>query len=276
MKKRKPVYLSRSVGLLPSTVPLYRDEQLIWEKVPRNPPKNVVFRLFFGFERCFSMQFVFLIAGFISRSDNCWVCSQLSGSSYQVAYCSMALPHAVADGVKECLKKANSGSLAGALGDLLQLLLKEGYAYTQRTNSVHIGCHPSNRDGTGISTSHVQSLASQFFELGFDPSLQRPIAVELQSDDVAIQTWNQELVGLAPVSKPLKFASLSASHTNQVLRSFIHQMPHDDDRLTFNGKMSSQKLKSQDTLYFAAVEEGLKDESHEMMYIYISTVFLRQ
>lgn len=185
----------------------------------------------------------------------------------------MALPHAVADGVKECLKKANSGSLAGALGDLLQLLLKEGYAYTQRTNSVHIGCHPSNRDGAGISTSHVQSLASQFFELGFDPSLQRPIAVELQSDDVAIQTWNQELVGLAPVSKPLKFASLSASHTNQVLRSFIHQMPHDDDRLTFNGKMSSQKLKSQDTLYFAAVEEGLKDESHEMMYIYISTVF---
>lgn len=145
------------------------------------------------------------------------------GSSYQVVQknCPMALPAAVADGVKECVKKAHGGSLAGALGDLLQLLLKEGYAYTQRTNSVHIGCHPSNRDGTGISTSHVQSLASQFFELGFDPSLQRPIAVELQSDDVAIQKWNQELVGLAPVSKPLKFASLSASHTNQVLRSFI-------------------------------------------------------
>ena len=50
----------------------------------------------------------------------------------------------------------------------------------------------------GFSTSHVQSLASQFFELGFDPSLQRPIAVELQSDDVAIQKWNQELLGLHP------------------------------------------------------------------------------
>ena len=131
----------------------------------------------------------------------------------------------------------------------------------------------SNRDGTGISTSHVQALASQFYELGFDPSLQRPIAVELQSDDALVQKWNQELIGLAPVTKPLKFASLSASHTNQVLRSFLHGMPHGDDRLTFNGQMSSQKLKDHDPLYFAAVEEGLKDENHEMISI---TDFSRQ
>ena len=59
MKKRKPVFLSRSVGLLPSTVPLYRDEQLIWEKVHRNPPKNVVFR-FFWFRTVFLYAICFL------------------------------------------------------------------------------------------------------------------------------------------------------------------------------------------------------------------------
>ena len=57
---------------------------------------------------------------------------------------------------------------------------------------------------------------------------------------------------------PVKFASLSASHTNEGLRSFLHGMPHDDDRLAFNGQMSSQKLKGHDPSYFAAVEEGLK------------------
>ena len=93
--------------------------------------------------------------------------------------------------------------------------------------------------------------------------------MELQSDDAVVQKWNQELIGLASVTKPLKFASLSASasHTNQVLRSFLYGMPHDDDRLTFAGQMSSQKLKAQDPLYFAAVEEGLKDENHEMISI---------
>ena len=219
MKYRKPVFLSRSVGLLPSTLPLYRDEQLIWDHRPK-PSKKCCVPFVFRFRT----MFLYTHWSLVSYRDHVTAghgFARSCGSSYQVVpkNWSMALPAAVADGVKECLKKAHGGSLAGALGDLLQLLLKEGYAYTQRTNSVHIGCHPSNRDGTGISTSHVQSLASQFFELGFDPSLQRPICVELSTSDEAVRKWNEEMTGLAPVAN-LRFASLSASHTNQVLTGF--------------------------------------------------------
>ena len=70
----------------------------------------------------------------------------------------MALPPAVVDGVKACLKKADSGSLAGALGDLLQLLLKAGYAYTQRTSSVHVGCHPSNIETLKVSQKNYLAI----------------------------------------------------------------------------------------------------------------------
>lgn len=158
------------------------------------------------------------------------------------------------------MKKGEEGNLAAFLDGLLALLKSTGWAYEQITNSSFIGCHPSNRDGQGISAGHVANLCSEIYDLGWCSSFQNPIAVECKPQDNQIQKFNELLVGesdrLPKVTMQLRFASLSSSHSNMVLRSFLQQTPHGDERLTLNGKLSTQKLEMTDQAFHKAVTEG--------------------
>ena len=158
------------------------------------------------------------------------------------------------------LKKAEEGNLAAFLDGLLSKLSSTGWAYEQITSSSFIGCHPSNRDGQGISAGHVANLCSEIFDLGWCSSFQNPIAVECKPQNNTIQEFNERLVEesekLPRVQSHLRFASLSSSHTNMVLRSFLQQVPHSDDRLCLNGKLSMEKLAMSDEAFHQACTKG--------------------
>ena len=55
----------------------------------------------------------------------------------------------------------------------------------------------------------------------------------------------------------VKFASLSATHTNLVLRLFQAGCKHSDERFCTSGHLSMEKLKKHDPIYHDAVTHGL-------------------
>ena len=61
---------------------------------------------------------------------------------------------------------------------------------------------------------------------------------------------------LPPVGT-LRFASLSSSHTNMVLKSFATGTPHPDQRLTMAGKLSPEKIHAVDEQFYDAIMQGI-------------------
>lgn len=173
----------------------------------------------------------------------------------------MSAPAAGVPDLNSLIQKGEGGNLAAFLEGALAKLKASGWAYVQTTNSLFIGCHPSNRDGQGISAGHVANLCSEIYDLGWCSGLQNPIAVECKPQSNEIQTFNEQLVpesgALPKVTQQLRFASLSSSHTNMMLRSFLQQVPHTDERLCLNGRLSIEKLAMTDELFHKAVTEGV-------------------
>ena len=73
--------------------------------------------------------------------------------------------------------------------------------------------------------------------------------------------WQSARGLLSPIEEDeegtVKFASLSCTHTNQVLRLFHYGMEHSDEKYTSHGKLSKEKLRMLDSEYHDAVEHGL-------------------
>ena len=61
---------------------------------------------------------------------------------------------------------------------------------------------------------------------------------------------------LPPVGT-LRFASLSSSHTNMVLKSFATGQKHPDERLTMAGKLSPEKIHAVDESFYEAITQGI-------------------
>ena len=61
---------------------------------------------------------------------------------------------------------------------------------------------------------------------------------------------------LPPVGT-LRFASLSSSHTNMVLKSFATGQPHPDQRFTMAGKLSPEKIHAVDEQFYDAIMQGI-------------------
>lgn len=93
--------------------------------------------------------------------------------------------------IKEIIEKAKSGALSTFLTVLIQILKRRNLAWEQRTSSLLIGVHPSNRDGQGIQSSHVTKLCTEFFELGWNGDLQKPLCTEVSPRDTSIQDYNE-------------------------------------------------------------------------------------
>ena len=85
-----------------------------------------------------------------------------------------------------------------------------------------VGVHPQNRDGLMLNAADVHQLLDSISQVGFVPARIDAIAVEIRDEEHRV--YNQRLVDAAGGalgtmdSKLLKVLSLSASHTNFVLR----------------------------------------------------------
>ena len=131
------------------------------------------------------------------------------------------------------LAKAKGGTLVQSVNGLHDFLLKQKLAWRLKLSCEFIGVHPENRDGLGISASHVADLISNIASIGFSTAETRAICVEIPEDSRgnACRDFNcrlaEEAKGkLAPVEAHLvKYASIVGSHSNQASRAFCVRHP---------------------------------------------------
>ncbi|CAJ1399720.1 unnamed protein product [Effrenium voratum] len=180
----------------------------------------------------------------------------------------MALSPDVCKQIEDLLKKAETGSLVASASRALAVLEQHNHAFQAKISSRHVVCHPANRDGCGVCAADVHSLLSDILSIGFDPSQPKPVCVEC-SGDGAIEAFNTCLVEdsagmLAPVIPgSCKYASLSSSHTNQVLRllaagcNHVHDSEAGAPDITVQGKLSMEQLAQRDPLFHSAASEGM-------------------
>ena len=129
--------------------------------------------------------------------------------------------------------------------------------------------HPLNRDGLGLSAPECHALLNEIVDVGWDWSQPNPICVEIVSEEdlknitdlnVALAKDSQEPNALAEVVPgTVKYASLSASHTNQMLRLFQAGALHTgSENLMINGRLSMDLLKHVDAEFHDAAKAGLQ------------------
>ena len=150
-------------------------------------------------------------------------------------------------------------------GQVIELLKRHQLAWCQQVNSSLIGVHPENRDGSGISMNHVHRLCSEFCELGFSNDLTNNVAVEVAPGDSSCLNFNSKLAleagGKLPPAEAigmLRYGSVSGSHSNMVMRMFLYNVHHEDERLTCGGRLSIEKIKLEDPAFAEAIEVGMR------------------
>ena len=178
----------------------------------------------------------------------------------------------VRDKIAEFIKRAEEGGHVQAMNSLFGFLKSENLLYEQRVIPALVHPHPSNRDGLGVLPRECHGLLSDIGDSGWSWKEVRAVACEV-SDTDGVMNFNQRLVersqGLLPPVAPgsVKYASLSATHTNMVLRMFAAHHRHEDTRFTNSDQLSLEKLQLHDVEYHDAVTHGLKWEilSSEVM-----------
>ena len=142
--------------------------------------------------------------------------------------------------------------------------------WTIRLHPSFVHIHDQNRDGYGAAGLDVHSLLGDVLSVGWDWSCPNPIACELSPADVErVERFNLELVkaseggecALAPVEAgSVKFASLSASHTNAMLRLLAGGCPYKGtcaEQVTVSGLLSMESLMKHDKQFHDAATSGL-------------------
>ncbi|CAE7205345.1 unnamed protein product [Symbiodinium sp. CCMP2592] len=162
------------------------------------------------------------------------------------------------------LHSAEQGKLVQAVDALHDYLLQEGLAWRQVLRCDCIGVHEENRDGLGLSAGHVSDLVSNISSIGFSAAEFRGVAIEIPptAEGEALRSFNRKVTEesngrLAPASN-IRFASIVGSHANQAARCFWFQVPHTDDKLTVDNRLSLEKLKTVDAGWHRAIQEGMQ------------------
>ncbi|CAE7698797.1 unnamed protein product [Symbiodinium sp. CCMP2592] len=162
------------------------------------------------------------------------------------------------------LQSAEQGKLVQTVDALHDYLLQEGLAWKQVLRCDCIGVHEENRDGLGLSAGHVADLVSNISSIGFSAAEFRGVAIEIPptAEGEALRSFNRKVTEesngrLAPANN-LRFASIVGSHANQAARCFWFQVPHSDDKLTVDNRLSLEKLKVVDASWHRAIMEGMQ------------------
>ena len=169
----------------------------------------------------------------------------------------------IRNAIQDFLEKAEKGSLVQSVNRLHDFLLEKKLAWKQKIHPSLIGCSESNRDGQGVSAAHVQELISSIGAIGFSSSEVKAVALEIPLDSRgdACRSFNRRLVDeasgkLAPVEH-LRYASIVGSHSNQAARAFLAGVAHKDAHLCVDGRLSLEKLRSHDSAWAHAIQEGV-------------------
>ena len=165
--------------------------------------------------------------------------------------------------VAECIRSAREhGNLVREAKSILQMLKESGQAVEIRLSPSIVGVHPANRDGLGVSPLDCHALLSDILDIGFSDYI--PVAICVEANQ-AMKDYNAELMrssgGLLPEFPSvdaIKYGSLSASHTNQLLRMISHGVTHSDVRATIDGKLSIDRLQVVDREMAEACRSGLR------------------
>ena len=172
----------------------------------------------------------------------------------------MAIPAEVVDEVKKILEGADGEKIVKSVHAALRKLEEHGHFYKMQIHSRHVGCHPQNRDGSGINAIDVHELLDDILGSGFVLDRVNAIAVEVSKDEEL--TWNKNMVlqmggqlGTLDESQ-LKVLSLAGSHTNFVCRIIDQQIPHEGSTVTSEGKLSKELLARHDEAFAEAVQNG--------------------
>ena len=174
----------------------------------------------------------------------------------------MSPPQAAHEQIVELLSRAEKDTIVANAKAVINLLKQHGLMYEIRVHSKHVGVHPCNRDGLGVSSVGVQDLLNSIFSLGWDWSEAKRLAVEAdEGNRDAHLKFNEQLVTssagvLAPIKDHLMFLSLQGSHTNQVLRSIYYGCLRPNEAMTEHGKLSCAKLEGKDEAFAEAVRQG--------------------
>ncbi|CAJ1370873.1 unnamed protein product [Effrenium voratum] len=182
----------------------------------------------------------------------------------------MSLPDDLCLHLEELIAKAQEGPLIATVAKVLGVLEAANLAFRAKVHSKYIACHPANRDGVGCVGSDCHSLLDDILAVGWDPSAPKPVCVEVRDAHDEVVAFNEKMIQsnnnlLAPLQTGcVKYASLSASHTNQVLRLLHAQHPHthsagsEGTAITVGGLLSMEQLRNTDALFHAAAAGGIE------------------
>ena len=159
----------------------------------------------------------------------------------------------------EGLDDSNS-RIATVIDTVLQTLEREGLAWRVRIPPKHVGIHPQNRGGWGVTPAGVHALGSKIVAMGFLPS-ETSHAVCIEDACGESRDFSQALCdtsdGLLGCSRAeVKYGSVSCSHVNQFLVALTAGVRTDYEELAVDGKMSFAKLAEDKHLKYAC-EHGL-------------------
>ena len=166
--------------------------------------------------------------------------------------------------IRAYLQSAAQGKLVQAVDALHDYLVNEGLAWKQILKCDCIGVHQENRDGLGISASHVHDLVSNIAQIGFSASEFRGVAIEIPPtpEGEGLRSFNRKVIeesnGKLPPAGNLRFASIVGSHANQAAKCFWYQVAHSDEKLTVDNRLSLEKLKVVDAGWHRAIVEGMQ------------------
>jgi hypothetical protein len=166
------------------------------------------------------------------------------------------------DRTADLVKQADAGNWVRVTKEVVELLLQNDIAHVMRLPPGMVGIHSENRDGLGCNGHDVHQLAVDIYDLGWDESQINAICAEANDDQrrwtVALMSSNRDT--LPPYTSPetIRYVSLSASHTNQMLRCINGHMSHFDPRLCVDGKLNAQKIGMHDEAMASACTKGLK------------------
>jgi len=166
--------------------------------------------------------------------------------------------------IREYLAAPQDGKLRGLADRWKKLLLGHNYAYRAMIGPRFAGVHPSNRGGIGLICADVHTLLKRVARWGWVTSeVANACAFECDGD-ADIQTFNKTLVDksgglLAPITDPLKIATVETSHTTAGLRCVRAGVRAVDnpDLADDQGRLSLARLRERCSEHARKVEEGI-------------------
>ena len=179
---------------------------------------------------------------------------------------SSSLPATADPFIEELIRrtKQGDGKLCTTVETILQRLLEQNQAYKRQIYPAEVGIHPRNRDGGGVSWSHVHTLGSNLATLGFVwEECSHAVCVEDDSQMTIAHFTDKFLAAAHPhLAKAnvhrIKYGSLSCSHTNQFLCAAAAAVPCNEPALIEGQRMSLAKICKGDPDMKEAMEKGLK------------------